>query len=100
MYMERMLSVGKAENGYIIECEVPMKPEKKGSDKMISCCNPHCSKQYIAKDEKEVAALIADMMPLLDMEHDNEESFDKAFNKAVGMQEMEGAKAKKMEGMK
>lgn len=91
MYMSRMIEISKAANGYVLECRVPLKPEAKPSKKMDMCCSPSssCEKQYIAKDAKEVADLVDDIMPLLDGEYKTEGDFDKAFMTAIGDMESE-----------
>ena len=84
MYMSRMISVSKAQNGYVVECTVPLKPDAKKTGKMDSCCYPgSADKQYIAKDAKEVGDLIEDIMPLLDADYKTEDEFDAAFKKAT-----------------
>jgi hypothetical protein len=85
MYMTRVIEVSKATNGFVLECRVPLKPEAKSTSKMDMCCSPSssCEKQYIAKDAKEVAELISDIMPLLDQEFKTEKEFDNAFAKAT-----------------
>lgn len=93
-----MISVGKATNGFIVECRVRFKKDAKKTDKMASCCcspvgeyNGSCEKQYIAKDAKEVGALIADIMPLLDGDYKQESEFDAAFDEATSdMKEKKG----------
>lgn len=89
MYMTRMIEVSKATNGYVLECRVPLKPEAKSTNKMDTCCSPSssCEKQYVAKDAKEVAELIADVMPLLDGDYKTEDEFDSAFKAACGTDE-------------
>lgn len=84
MYLSKMISVGKAANGYVVECCVPLKPGKgKEDDDMPTECYRSSEKQYIAKDEKAVAALIAKLMPMLDEEYTTEDDFDNAFDKAA-----------------
>jgi len=88
MYCESMISVGKANNGFIVECRVPFKRDMKPSSKTESCCCMPCGpsgtdKQYIAKDAQEVGDLIEDLMPLLDGDYKNENDFDKAFEAAT-----------------
>lgn len=84
MYMSNMLSVGRCENGFTIECRCKIKPEKKQANKDLCCGYPGSSeKQYIAKDAAEVGALIAKLMPMLEEEYDNEKDFDKAFDAAT-----------------
>lgn len=88
MYMNRMIEVGKAQNGYVVECRVPFKPKeaKKGND--MPCCVSSCGeKQYIAKDAKEVGELIEKLMPLLEDDYSDDKAFDKAFNTAVDTEE-------------
>ena len=88
MYMTRMIEVSKATNGYVLECRVPLKPESKSSAKMDMCCSSSAERQYVAKDAKEVADLIADIMPLLDGDYKTEDDFDSAFAEACGDSEM------------
>ena len=84
MYMSNMLSVGRCENGFTIECRCKIKPAKKAEAKTMCCDYPGSSeKQYIAKDAKEVGELIAKLMPMLEEEYDNEKDFDKAFDAAT-----------------
>lgn len=90
MYHESMMSVGKAENGYVVECRCKVKPEKKKDAKDLCCCYPGSSeKHYIAKDAKEVGELIAKLMPLLEEEYDSSKAFDSAFAEATGSMEMD-----------
>lgn len=84
MFMRRMLEIGQASNGFVIECRVPIKPEKKGEDKDMPCCTMESGeKQYIAKDAAEVVSLIEKLMPMLDDSFTTEEEFDVAFDKAA-----------------
>ena len=84
MYIERLLEIGKAENGFIISCCVPLKEEKKETGKSAVGCGPRsCERQYIAKDEKEVASVVAELMPMLNMDYKTEEDFDAAYKTAV-----------------
>ena len=88
MYMDQMISVGKVTNGFLIECRVKFKKEAKATDKMDKCCcvSPSydsCEKQYIAKNSKELAELIEDIIPLLDQDFTKESEFDKAFEEAT-----------------
>ena len=81
MYMKRMLEIGQAANGYVIECRVPLKPAMKKEGKALVESYPgSCEKQYVAKDAKEVSALIAKLMPMLDDKFTSEDEFDKVFN--------------------
>ena len=85
MYMKRMIEIGQAANGYVIECRVPIKPaEKKNSEKLYAEYPGSCEKQYVAKDASGVAVLINKLMPMLDEEYTTEKEFDKAFDDAAG----------------
>ena len=89
MYMNDMITVGKAANGFILECRVKFKKEAKKTDKMATCCcGPSdyagsCEKQYLAKNAKEIAELVEDIMPLLSQDFKDESEFDKAFEEAT-----------------
>lgn len=86
MYMKRMLEIGQASNGYVVECRVPIKEkEKKNAKEMYVDYPGSCEKQYIAKDSKEVVAIIDKLMPMLDDSFTSEDEFDEAFNKAAGV---------------
>lgn len=84
--------MGKVSNGFVVECRVPLKPVAKATEKMVKCCcltsESSCEKQYIAKDAKELAELIADIIPLLSEDFKDEDEFDKAFKEATA--EMKG----------
>jgi hypothetical protein len=79
MYMRRILEVGKAANGYVVECRVPFKPTK--SKDLF--CEASGEKQFIAKDLDEVSVLVGKLMPMLDDDYSDEKEFDKAFADAV-----------------
>lgn len=84
MYMKRMLEIGQASNGFVIECRVPIKPaEKKGNKDMHECYPGSSEKQYIAKDAAEVVKIIEKLMPMLDDKFSSEDEFDEAFTKAA-----------------
>lgn len=80
MYMKKMIEVGKAENGYVVEVRVPFKPKKKNDE--IDCYRT-AEKQYVADDSKGVAALIEKIMPMLDEDFTSEDEFDQAFKTAA-----------------
>lgn len=84
MYMKRMLEIGQASNGYVIEVRVPLKPEKKKEGKSVEMDYPgSCEKQYIAKNTSEVVQIITKLMPMLDDSFTTEDQFDAAFEKAA-----------------
>lgn len=84
MYMKKMMSIGAASNGYIVECHASIKPEKQKESKAVCDCYPGSSeKQYVAATADEAVALITKLMPLLDETYSSEEEFDSAFDKAA-----------------
>lgn len=88
MYMNKMIEIGKAENGYVVECRVPFKEDKNKEEKgMIAEYPGSCEKKYVAKGLKEVTALVTKLMPMLDEDYKSEEDFDQAFSEAAGMKE-------------
>jgi len=90
MYMSKMISVGRASNGFVVECCVPFKPKEKKKGEEICCAYPGSrEKQYVAKDAAEVAVLIGKLMPLLDEKYSDEKEFDSAFDEAAGEMEKE-----------
>ena len=85
MFIERLIEIGQAENGFIISCCVPLKAAKKEVNKSGGCCGSEksCDRQYVAKDETEVARVVAELMPMLNMDYKSEEDFDAAYKTAV-----------------
>jgi hypothetical protein len=83
--MHQMLVIGKADNGYVVEVRVPLKPKKskEGKENDCICCEPSADKQYIVKEMSEISALIEKIMPMLDDDFSSEDEFDKAFKDAV-----------------
>ena len=86
MWMEKMIGVSKAENGFVVEVHIPFKPDK--TTKKNDMPEPYHSgseKQFIAKDASEVGSLVDKLMGMLDMEFKSEDDFTKAFKQAAGM---------------
>ena len=84
MYVKRMLEIGQAANGYVIECRAAIKSEKKKDNKSLCCEYPGSSeKQYVAATAEDAVALITKLMPMLDETYSSEEEFDSAFDKAA-----------------
>ena len=84
MYMKRMIEVGQASNGYVVECRVPLKPKKEKEGKELVECYPgSCEKQYVAKSTQEVVDIMTKLMPLLDESFATEDAFDSAFEEAA-----------------
>lgn len=82
--MKRMMEIGQATNGFVVECRVPIKADKKKESKSMCCDYPGSSeKQFVAKDAKEVVALITKLMPMLDDTFTSEDEFNAAFDKAA-----------------
>lgn len=76
MYMKRMLEIGVAENGYVIDCRVPV---KRGGGTEPGCCCDSGEKQFVAKTVGEVGELIAELIPALEGTYTDEDEFDAAF---------------------
>ena len=84
MYMKKMVEIGQAANGYVIECRAPIKPKKEKDMKDVCCEYPGSTeKQFIAKDIDEAVAIFTKILPLLDDKFTSEEEFDKAFESAA-----------------
>lgn len=83
MYMDRVLEVSKATNGFVVSCYAPIKPDKNNKD----CIDCNRNKQYLAKDIEEVKATIEKLLPMMDMEFKSESEFDKAFESAASATE-------------
>lgn len=85
MYFSAMLTVAKAENGFVIEAQVPLKKkDAKGKGSEPVCCGPTPEKHYIAKTAEEAGKYIASMLPLLEEEYSGEKEFDSAFDECMG----------------
>ena len=86
MYMTRMLEIGVAANGYVVECRAALKPKKKGDGRNeIDVYQNSTEKQYIAKNEEELVKIINVLIPLVDKDkaYTSEDQFDAAFEEAV-----------------
>jgi len=83
MYHDKMLSVSKITNGFLIEVRAPYKREEK--ETKDSCCAPdgmgYGEKEVYAKDAKELGMKIESLIPMLETEFDSEDAFEEAFNK-------------------
>jgi len=78
MYRDNMISVGKIENGFLIELRVPFKPREKDDDEV--CCGfDRNEKEIFAKDASELGKKIEALIPLLDVEFGSESEFEVAF---------------------
>ncbi len=80
MYRENMLSVGKIENGFIIEVRARFKREEdKDSMEVYSSTG---EKELFAKDAADLGRKIEALMPMLEIEEfESEEAFEEAFEK-------------------
>lgn len=84
MYMNKMMMIGRADNGFIVECRVPIKKEKKKeAEESISEYSGESEKQYVVKDISEATALVEKLLPLLDDTFTSEDEFNAAFDKAA-----------------
>lgn len=84
MYMNKMITVGRAENGFVIECQVPVKKDKRDEvDETMASYSMDNEKQYVAKDADEATTLVEKLLPLLDDTFTSEDEFNAAFDKAA-----------------
>jgi len=79
MYRDNMISVGKIENGFIIELRVPFKPKEKDDDGPTCCGFERNEKEIFAKDASDLGKKIEALIPLLDVEFGSESEFEVAF---------------------
>lgn len=76
----RVISIQKISNGFILELRVPFKPKEEGDDDR--CCSigfNYGEKEIFAKDAADIARKIEVLMPLLDIEFGSESEFEAAF---------------------
>lgn len=78
-YVEELVSIGRAENGFILEVRVPVDPS---DDDDICCFNR--SKTVICKDINDVTKKIKKLLPALANKKDANVAFDSAFKEATG----------------
>lgn len=89
MYHEKMLSVCKIANGFLIEVRAPYQIKKKkddDSEKSESCCSPshgYSEKELFATDAADLGKKIEALMPMLEREFTSEDDFEGAFAKAA-----------------
>lgn len=86
MYREKMLSVGKIANGYLIEVRAPYKrKEKEDEDKDRCCCVEigmgYGEEEVFAKDPIDLGKKIEALIPMLDEEFASKSEFESAFEK-------------------
>ena len=93
MYMNKMLSVGKCVNGFMIEVTVPfMRKAEKTKNEVIDSYPGSKDRQFVAKGTKELSELIAKLLPLLEEDFSSEKEFDSAFDEAAGEMDKKGDK--------
>ena len=79
MYSEEMVSIGKIENGYLIQVRVPYKRDEDG----CGCYPSTEEKQYHVADVAELTAKLAILLPALEEKEDAEAAFSKSFKEAA-----------------
>lgn len=87
MYHEKMLSVGKIANGFLLEVRACWKRKEKEDEEKDRCCcmasgMEYGEKEIYAKDAADLAKKIETILPMLDEEFGSESDFEAAF-KAV-----------------
>lgn len=85
MYHEKMLSVCKIENGFLIEVRAPYKRKSKESksDEPVECGMGYGEKEVYAKDATDLGQKIEALMPMLEGEFESETAFEDAFNEVA-----------------
>lgn len=81
MYHEKMLSVAKISNGFLIEVRAPYKRKEKkddGEPEMV-CGMSYGEKEVYAKDATDLGQKIEALIPMLDEEFGSESEFEAAF---------------------
>lgn len=88
MYTESMVSIGKAQNGYVIEARVPLKKEggSKGKETPM-CLGGSKETQYVVSSVDECVEFLREFLPKLDETYTTEKEFDAAFNVAISEEE-------------
>lgn len=86
MYHEKMISVAKIQNGFLIEARAPYKKKDEAEKEKDKCCcvsmgMGYGEKEIYAKDAKDLGLKIEALIPMLEEEFDSEDSFEEAFNK-------------------
>lgn len=83
MYKEKMISVAKIANGFLIEVRAPYKAKKDDDEKETCCCAPsgmhYGEKEVFAKDAADLGKKIEILIPMLDEEFGGESEFEAAF---------------------
>lgn len=84
MYHEKMLSVVKIANGYLLEVRAPYKRKEKDEEEKDRCCCAsvgmgYGEKEVYAKDAADLGKKIEMLMPMLDEEFASESEFEAAF---------------------
>jgi hypothetical protein len=74
-----MLSVGKIENGFLIELRVPFKRKVNDDGALVSPSFDTNEKEIFAKDAADLGKKIEALIPMLDIEFGSESEFDAAF---------------------
>ena len=84
MYKEKMLSIEKITNGYILEIKVPYKKKEKADEDKdrnttMAMGMEYGEKEVYAKDADDLGKKIVALIPMLDEEFGSESEFDAAF---------------------
>jgi len=81
MYHEKMLSVAKISNGFLIEVRAPYKKkEKEGEGNEVEPMGEcYGEKEVYAKDATDLGQKIEALIPMLDAEFGSESEFEAAF---------------------
>jgi hypothetical protein len=84
MYHDKMLSIAKIANGYLLEIRAPYKRKEKDAEEddrgtCLAAGMDYGEKEVFAKDAADLGKKIELLMPMLDEEFASEGEFEAAF---------------------
>ncbi len=80
MWHDTMMSVGKIENGYVVEVRVPYVPS---GDRPEECYPEAREKQFFVATPELAGKKIAELLPVLASKKDADKAFKEFFKEAV-----------------
>lgn len=81
-YIEEMVTIGKAENGYVLNVRVPY---KETDDDSPECCVPYEErhKNILCKDLNDLTARLKKLLPALTDKMSADDEFEQAFTEST-----------------
>lgn len=79
-YIEEMVTIGKAENGYVLNVRVPYKDDDKDE-----CCMPYEDrhKNILCKDLNDLTTRLKKLLPALTDKMSADDEFEQAFTEST-----------------